>query len=399
MNVLMLSLLYPNDQQQEVAQLAKDKLQNQINSYQRAFEQGLRENLLPGEQLQLFNCLPVGIYPFQYRKLLLRSGLHDGNTVYQQGCINVPWLKQHMRMHGAVHHLKRWVRSSPDNRTVLVYTQYLPYMQAIAKVKKSHPDLKAAVIVTDLPNEWGLATGRKGFLKAIEYRRGIKSLRLCQQMDGFVLLTKCMAEVLPVAQKPHEVIEGLIQTTIDEPLQEQELQPPVILYSGTLEKELGIGEMLDAFTRMPEYDLWICGRGGMEDAVKAASEQYGNIRYLGFVSQKEALFLQAQASALINPRQPEGLFTRYSFPSKTLEYMRSGKPVLCCKLEGVPRDYDMYLNYMEIGVEGICHAVKALLALPLDERQQIGQRARAFVLREKNPKAQCQKLMALLRRL
>ena len=37
MNVLMLSLMYPEDMKTQVARDAKDKLQNQINSYQRAF--------------------------------------------------------------------------------------------------------------------------------------------------------------------------------------------------------------------------------------------------------------------------------------------------------------------------------------------------------------------------
>lgn len=36
MSVLMLSLMYPEDMKTQVARDAKDKLQNQINSYQRS---------------------------------------------------------------------------------------------------------------------------------------------------------------------------------------------------------------------------------------------------------------------------------------------------------------------------------------------------------------------------
>ena len=56
MNVLLMSLMYPEDQLEEVTQNAKDKLQNQINSYQRAFVQGIRENLQDGEKLDILNC-------------------------------------------------------------------------------------------------------------------------------------------------------------------------------------------------------------------------------------------------------------------------------------------------------------------------------------------------------
>lgn len=402
MNILLMSLLYPNDQMDEVARYAKDKLQNQINSYQRAFEQGIRQNLKAGERLDILNSLPVGIFPLQYKKLVLHGGMHDDNTIQQLGCINLPWLKQRMRACAAGKALLNWAQASTENRTVLVYTQYLPYMQAVAKVKKRFPDLKTAVIVTDLPKELGLPSGRKGLLKALEYRMGDESLRLCREMDGFVLLTAPMAEALCISKKPFEVIEGLILSDLPNlptatPTQTAQ---PIVLYSGTLERALGIDDLLEAFACMPEYDLWICGRGGMEQEVKTAAEKHSNIRYFGFLPQKEALALQAQASALVNPRRPDATFTRYSFPSKTLEYMRSGKPVLCCRLDGIPRDYDPYLCYMKgEGAESICQAVHELMALPPEQRTQLGSDAREYVIAQKNPRVQCERLLSLLRRM
>lgn len=400
MNVLLMALMYPEDQMEEVAWNAKDKLQNQINSYQRAFVQGLRENLQDGEKLDVLNCLPVGVWPIQYRQLFLKSGMHDDGAIRQLGCLNLPWFKQQMRLRGAVRALERWIAQSPDNRTVLLYTQYLPYMEAVIRVKKKHPDLKSAVIVTDLPNDLGLPSGRTGLMKKIEYRRGDKSVALCRQMDGFVLLTEPMAEALGVADHPRVVIEGLIldhKPTTPQSVAEEE--PPVVLYTGTLERGLGIGEMLEAFEKMPQVQLWICGQGGMKADVEAAAQRCSNIRYFGFVPHKEALALQARATALINPRQPSGVFTRYSFPSKTLEYMRSGKPVLCCRLEGIPADYEPYLCWMETGTEGIRNAVQQLMSLSMQERMEMGQRSQAYVQQNKNPKLQCAKLSALLRSL
>ena len=166
-----------------------------------------------------------------------------------------------------------------------------------------------------------------------------------------------------------------------------------------LEPDLGIAEMLEAFASMPEYDLWICGHGSMKAAVEKAAADCPNIRYFGFVPQEKALDLQSRASALINPRQASGLFTRYSFPSKTLEYMRSGKPVLCCPLEGIPSDYAPYLHYMKPGSQGIEEAVRLLMVLPADERRKMGENARTYVTENKNPKTQCKKLLQLLGRL
>lgn len=401
MNILMMTLLYPEEDMEETLRNVRDKMQYQIHNYQRAFEKGIRGHLHPGETLTLLNSLPVGIFPFQYRKLFLRGGERDHQLIRSLSCLNLPWFKQHMRYMQAVHQLQKWFLEAPENRTVLIYTQYLPYMKAVGKVKKRFPELKAALIVTDLPKQWGLASGRKGLLKRLEDHYADQSLKLSHSMDGYVLLTEPMAEVLQTADKPYIVLEGLILEKEEFPKSPLESQESFsVLYTGTLEPELGIGELLEAFERMPEAELWICGQGSMGERVRSCAQKHENIRYFGFVAQKEALALQARASALINPRQANGLYTRYSFPSKTLEYLRSGKPVLCYPLEGIPHDYDPYLCYIpQLGSDGICQAVREVMALSPEEREAIGKRGRDYVLAHKNPRVQCEKLMALLRNL
>ena len=401
MNVLFLSLLYYPDDAEKVIKRSRDALQNQINNYQWAFVNGLRQNLAAGESLSVLNSLPVGIYPTRYRSIRL-PGVRRSDTFTEIGCINLPGIKQWQRARHARRELERWVRASSDNRTVLLYSLYLPYMRAIAAVKRNHPTLQAVVIVTDLPNELGISSGRTGILKTVEYAMGKRRLDLCDTFDGFVLLTAPMAVPLRVGIRPSIVIEGLISEEIcpSEPIALPEDTRPAVLYTGTLNREFGIAELLEAFRDMGEAQLWLCGRGDMEEEIAQASRDYKNIRYFGFVPQHTALAWQAKADALINPRTSRGVFTRYSFPSKTLEYMRSGKPVLCCKLEGIPDEYDACLRYIDPQtVQGIRDAVRALLALPIAERERIGSAARDFALTQKNSEAQCAKLMRFLREL
>lgn len=397
MNLLFLTLLYPEETKAQTAAASRDGLQNQIDNYQRAFVRGIRENLREGERLDIVNSLPVGVFPFRYRKLWLHGGQRNGNIRELSG-LNLPWFKQKFREWGAEREILRWVKQSPENRTLLVYTLYEPYMKAIRRVKRRCPELKAAVIVTDLPNQWGLASYRKGLMKKIEYAMGREKLCLCNVFDGFVLLTAPMREVLPVGDKPFVVIEGLIL--------EKELPPETqktenaVLYTGTLNRELGIDELLRAFEQMPEMQLWLCGRGDMENEVRRSAETHPNICYFGFVSQKEALSLQSRAAALINPRSPEGLYTRYSFPSKTLEYLRSGRPTLCYALDGIPKEYGQYLIYIqEPGADGIRRAVQEWMKRPAAEREARGRSGREYVLGNKNPRAQCEALLSLLRRM
>ena len=48
------------------------------------------------------------------------------------------------------------------------------------------------------------------------------------------------------------------------------------------------------------------------------------IIYWGVVEQKHVFEMQQQATLLVNPRKGHEEYTKYSFPSKTMEYMASG---------------------------------------------------------------------------
>ncbi len=401
MNVLMLSLAYHPDAAEAVRRLSRDGLQSQIDAFQWALIEGIRQNLAPDETLSVLNSLPVGAFPRHYRRLILHSGDYSGNF-HEIGGLNLPWFKQRGRARRARREIERWASESLENRMLLIYTLYLPYLKAVKAVKKRLPDLKAAVVVTDLPNELGISSGRKGILKKLETAMGRKSTALCRALDGFVLLTAPMAEALGVTDKPRMVMEGLVSEIkpADAPVAVPADERPAVLYTGTLNRELGIQQLLEAFQGMGEFQLWLCGGGDMEADVKRAAETCENIRYFGRVPRETALALQKKAGALINPRTAENAFTRYSFPSKTLEYMRSGKPVLCCKLEGIPAEYDDDLLYIEPQTsEGIRTAVRELFVHPVDEREAIGERARRFALTEKNAGTQSAKVLAFLRSL
>lgn len=396
MNVLFLTLLYPKESMEQVAALSKDGLQNQINNYQQALVKGLKSEMIAPEQLSIVNALPVGVFPTHYRKPVLSGGLRNGG-IKELGSLNLPWFKQKSRERQAANAIINWAKQSDQNRTLLIYTLYLPYLKAAAKAKRKIRDLKTVAIVTDLPNEWGLASGRKGIQKRFEHAMGMNQLMQSKLLDGYVLVAEPMAEVLP--PKPYMVMEGLILD--DLPLPDAKAsERPTALYTGTLNRELGIATLIKAFEAMPEYDLWLCGRGDMAAEAEASAKRCENIRYFGYVPQEEALRLQAAATVLVNPRSPEGRYTRYSFPSKTLEYMRSGKPVLCYHLDGIPCDYDAYLNYIqEDSPEGICRGMRALMAMDVASRQKQALAGRAYVAACKNPSAQCARILDFLRAL
>ena len=117
------------------------------------------------------------------------------------------------------------------------------------------------------------------------------------------------------------------------------------LYTGKLDSRFGIKEMIEAFISIPdkEYQLWICGDGSDRKMVENAAKQDNRIKFFGLVRQEVAFTMQAQATLLINPRKGDEPYTKYSFPSKTMEYMASGTPTVMYPLPGIPMEYYKHL--------------------------------------------------------
>ena len=99
---------------------------------------------------------------------------------------------------------------------------------------------------------------------------------------------------------------------------------------------------------------------------------------------------------LVNPRQNTDIFTKYSFPSKTMEYLASGRPVIGYRLDGIPEEYYKYIQLVnDNSVDALKDKIVEVCSLPADERNRIGMTAREFIVREKNPRVQCQKVKAM----
>ena len=172
----------------------------------------------------------------------------------------------------------------------------------------------------------------------------------------------------------------------------------IIYYAGTLNSEYGIETLTDAFMQIQgdEYELWICGDGDARETVEKAALADKRIRYYGFVDKEKADELRDLSDVLVNPRTNEGAYTKYSFPSKTIEYMLAAKPIIMYKLDGIPIEYDCFLNYVS-GVQPIDLAKKIVDVCVADskEAEERAHDGRKWILKNKNPKAQMAKLLRL----
>jgi glycosyltransferase involved in cell wall biosynthesis len=201
-------------------------------------------------------------------------------------------------------------------------------------------------------------------------------------VDSFVLLTEQMKNALPVGDKPCRVVEGIVarmpQSMEAEDVPQKE---KYIVYTGKMDRAFGIRELVDAMELLPgdEYRLVLCGRGDSYDYAVAAGRKDPRIMALGQVSPEEAARWQKKSAVLVNPRTNVGEYTKYSFPSKNIEYLLMGKSVVAYMLDGMPRCYSDFLYEIDPAQEPAGAIAQALKRAVEDDQRKKNEKYMAFL--------------------
>ena len=143
--------------------------------------------------------------------------------------------------------------------------------------------------------------------------------------------------------------------------------------------------------------LEIYGRGDFEDELVSIMKLNHNVIYKGFVRNNEILKIQREADFLINARSSEEEFVKYSFPSKTLEYMLSGTPLITTMPPGIPEEYRDYVIVLDNNnPEVIAKKLQEVFKYSSYERNYIGMKALKFA-KSKNYKNQGKKIIEFIK--
>lgn len=400
MNYAFLGRLIPAELEEEVRNLSVNNMQDAANALQWHLYEGLRENL--NTEIRIINVLPIGSYPQYYKKMFVKSSgfsTEEGRKHFNVGFCNLKLIRNYILPHQVEKALFDWCGACEENRFVFVYTLYTPFLKAIRKVKKTYPTLKICAIVADLPDMSNLSSKKSAILRFYEKKQSNLAYDLLKSVDGYALLTKHMAEYMKI-DKPFCVVEGIATNFSNVKAKiEKSNQEKIILYTGTLHRKFGILNLISAFRAIKgdDYKLIICGVGDSEEEIHKAAAEDNRIDFKGQLTREEVLRLQSAATVLVNPRQNIEEFTKYSFPSKNLEYLSSGIPFVAYKLDGIPDDYDGYINY--VPDDSIDSLTKTLVAVCEDvDNLAIKRAAEAafFVENEKNPQKQTLKIVKMI---
>lgn len=401
LDVIFLAGLFPKKNEEEILKNSKGNVQNAANNFQWEIVNGLDANLL--QKPQILNSLYIGSYPNRYKMMKIDTYdfSHSPNTKdINIGFINIAGIKHFSRYTTAKPYIKNWVENRNGRKKVIIaYAMTLPFTRLITYAKKLDSDITTCLIVPDLPQYMNLSSEKLWLydvLKNIEIKEMKKDLKF---IDSFVVLTKYMREALNIKNVPSLVIEG-ISTKKFEDISDFKNDKSIkkILYSGGLEEKYGVVNLLKSFEKLTNknYRLIICGSGGSEREVIDATQRDNRIIFKGLLPRTEVLRLQKSSTLLINPRPNNEEYTKYSFPSKILEYLSSGTPVISYKLDGIPDEYFEHIFTVEDIPDGLFKSLKEVLEKPEIELNEKGKQSREFVLREKNSTVQVGKILDMI---
>ncbi len=404
MKILFLTSLYPSEWEEYFRKESKGGLQVQVNLFQQAIVRGLCENKV---DFHLFCSPALGAFPINYKKLFIPKatltidGQPKGEMISYCNLMAYKAISIRQKEQKSI---LAWLKKNcykDEKIVILTYNPNSPDLKACKTIKRKYPNVSVATIVTDLVDNMATFESNRRLLKrlqcAIEYKQ-VKSLY--PQIDKFVLLSKQMEEKIPQAVGRSMVVEGIYGENRQVLQGKKDEKERLVLYTGGMDEYSGVRGLVEAFkkTTNPDFRLCVCGSGGLVSFVKEQSEKDKRIKYGGVVSHDEVVRMQARATCLINPRRPDQDITKYSFPSKTMEYMASATPMIGYHLEGMPEEYFPYMyTPKDLSEQALIETLEAVLTKPKEEMQAFGQRARQFILENKTAKQQVAKIIDFLK--
>lgn len=260
-------------------------------------------------------------------------------------------------------------------------------MMLAGKIKK----IPVVTIVTDIPD----------MMSGSRIKKTINN-SFFKSVDGFIMLTKQMNARINLKAKPGIVLEGHVDSELESPTVGQNNSSGIkqIVYAGSVNKIYGIENLTQGFilSSLDNCQLCIYGTGDYYEELKALAKKHAGIKVMGICENSKVVKAEQEADLLVNPRPSAPEYTKYSFPSKNMEYMVSGTPVLTTKLPGMPEEYYPYVYLIKDETPmGISDALREIFSLSEDERNKKGNLAREFVLKNKSNIVQTQKIIDFLR--
>ena len=259
-------------------------------------------------------------------------------------------------------------------------------------------DLEDAIILSDTINpkaitvanhlkkkfsipEIGICTDSPSNISNTRRSYTLYLMKKTSDLDGYIGLTKELTDLFNKENRPSMVIEGLVEDELPKPIENQ--YGDYLFFGGALMRRYGVYDLIKSFKKIDnsQLKLLICGHHADEEGLRKAMKGDKRIVYLKHLPVKRVLQLEMNALANINPRPFSEDLDRYSIPSKTIEYLSSGRPTISVKNSKLQKKFMEEIIWSKSSSEDeLLTAINRLLALNKNEQRDLGKRAQEKVL-------------------
>lgn len=348
MEVLFIGSVFAKENQEEIIKYSKRAVEFSANVFQEKLIEGFSNTC---KEFKVVSAVGISNFPFGYKKLRF-SGFKKKQNKYEYVKFNNLWgLRNFSRAKAIKKSLKFFIKKSGEEKFIIVYSAHTPFLDAAVYAKKKDPNIKICLIVPDLPQFMNFEKKQKLFYRLGKKYDVKKFNNLSKNVDAFVLLTEHMKESLCTGNRPCIITEGIIDSAqlrraeenVVSTVQEDTIKR--VVYTGKMDIAFGIEKLIKAFRQIKDEDcrLILCGAGTAFDLAKQSAIEDERITCLGQVVPEVARQWIDKADVLVNPRPNDGEYVKYSFPSKTIEYLLSGKAVVGYKLDGMKELYRRFI--------------------------------------------------------
>lgn len=269
--------------------------------------------------------------------------------------------------------------------------------------------IKTVAFITDLPIYANVKYKRKNLRSLIEQFISSRLMNDLSKYDSYISVSKETILYLNAQNKPWIVIEGSVDFEYVKAYKYESNQivstgksKRTFLYAGGVYEQYGLKNLVEGFIKahIPNIELHIYGDGDYADYLKDNNPNKEIVKCFGCVSTDEILKKEKEAYVLVNPRPVGDAYNKYSFPSKTSEYMSTGRPVLTTKLPGIPEEYYNYLFFFPgDSIESISEGIISLCSEDRETLDEKGRQGQKFVFEERNNVIQGKRMLSFFNEL
>lgn len=362
MKVLFLGGVFDDSHNKEIISKTRTYVEYAANNFQKKIIYGLRSLNIP---LEVVSIPFLGAYPTAYSDMYFSGfqNMNDDNSGYKYYAFNnIYGYRNISRFRAAKRGLRDFISVDDEKKLIIVYTPHTPFIQAANWAKRKDPRIKICMVVPDLPQYMDLSENLSPiykFLKSIDLKQFAKENKT---VDSYILLTEQMADALNVGDRPYRVVEGIYEATNG--VSNKRVGIKTIVYTGKLNLAFGATNLVKAFHSIQNANirLVICGSGEAKNEIAQIAAKDSRIDFKGQVTSDEARKCILDGDILVNPRPNDSIYTKYSFPSKIIDYLATGNPVIAFELDGMPKIYKDFIYYIpENNIESIAKTIQRVI--------------------------------------